>query len=288
MLVFSTGPVMVAATSVSGPVFSFWRLWCGVVLLSIGTAVHIRISGKRPTRIGLRWAVASGVAFGLHQLLFMTALKETSVVDVTLMNTLAPIFVAILAVPMFGERPGVEFRLWSLLAIGGAAAVALLDSSGPDGHPLGMTLAAGNVIFFSFYFVGSKQARDHIDTVPFLFTVVLTAAIVVSTFVVATGEAVGDITRSDFLAVLAVAALPGIVGHFSVTWPLRWVPANIPPVLMLTIPVFSGLMAWVLLGQPVAFGVIAAGALTLAGVAGAVLSGRDLVAVASLELAEES
>ena len=35
VVLFSTGPVMVAGASTSGPIFSFWRLWIGVVVLAI-------------------------------------------------------------------------------------------------------------------------------------------------------------------------------------------------------------------------------------------------------------
>jgi drug/metabolite transporter (DMT)-like permease len=78
------------------------------------------------------------------------------------------------------------------------------------------------------------------------------------------------------------------LGHFSVTWPLRSVPANIPPVLMLLIPAVSGFLAWALLGEGVDPLTALAGVVTVVGVAGAVLSGRDLIAAESLRLAEES
>lgn len=287
VVLFSTGPVIVAGTTVSGTVFSFWRLWIGAVVLALVTTVHTRLTRRRPSRRGLGLAAAAGAAFGLHQLFFMSALKETSVVDVTLMNTIAPIIVAVLAVPLFGERPGPAFRLWSLAAIAGAAAVVLIGSSGPEGEPLGMAFAAANIVFYAFYFVWSKQSRDHIDTVPFLFVCAIVSAVLVTAFVGIAGTAVGDVDRNDLLAAAAVALVPGIVGHFSVTWPLRSVPANIPPVLMLLIPVLSGLLAWVFLGEQVDGATMVAGAVTLVGVAGAVLSGRDLVAAEALELAEE-
>lgn len=288
VVMFSTGPVIVAGTSMSGVTFSFWRLWIGVALLAVLATVHVWLTGARPTRRGLAVSAAAGAAFGLHQLFFMSALKQTSVVDVTLMNTLAPIIVAVLAVPLFGERPGATFRLWSLTAIAGAAAVVVVGSSGPEGEPVGMLLAASNVVFYAFYFVWSKQSRDHIDTVPFLFVAVVVAALVVTGFVLVAGTPVGDVGGDDLLAVAAVAIFPGLVGHFSVTWPLRSVPANIPPVLMLLIPVLSGLLAWVFLGEVVDGATLLAGAVTLVGVAGAVLSGRDLVAVEALDLAEEA
>lgn len=288
VVLFSTGPVMVGAASVSGPVFSFWRLWIGVATLAVATLVHGRVVDRWPSREGWRRALVCGALFGTHQLAFMTALRLTSVVDVTLMNTLAPVVVAVLAVPMFGERPGPSFRLWSAVAIAGAALVALAGASGPEGDALGMALAALNVLGYSVYFVWSKQARDHIDTVPFLFGASVAAAVTVSAFVVVTGEPVGMIGLHDLLLCAAVALFPGALGHFSVTWSLRWVPANLPPVLMLAIPVLSGAMAWVLLGQTVTAVQVMAGALTIAGVAGAVRSAPDPMPAEALATAEET
>ena len=285
---FSTGPVMVAGANTSGPVFSFWRLWIGVVLLGTATVVYCRSRDRWPTLEGWRWAAICGLAFGFHQLTFMTALRLTSVVDVTLMNTIAPIMVGVLAVPLFGERPGLRFRLWSVVAIAGTAIVVLAGSSGPNGDPFGMLLAALNVVGYSFYFVWSKLARDKIDTVPFLFGTVLFAALSVSAFGVLAGEPLGSISAHDLLLCFLVALLPGFLGHFSVTWSLKWVPANVPPVIMLGIPVLSGIMAWAFLGQGVHPAQVLGGAITVAGVAGALRSSSSLVPAESLVTAEET
>jgi drug/metabolite transporter (DMT)-like permease len=288
-IVFSTGPVMVAAASAPGTVFSFWRLWIGAAVMALLATAHWRRTGIVLSRAGARWVVAAGVAFGLHQLLFMVALRTTSVVDVTLMNTLAPVVVAVLAVPMFGERPGVAFRLWSLVAIAGGVVVAVVGSSGPQGQPVGMVLAAGNVVFYSLFFVWSKQARNEVETITFLAGMTIVAAIVVGAYALVSGAPVTGIDLHDLALCAGVALLPGLVGHFSVTWSLKWVPANIPPVIMLSIPVISGVLAWILLGQGTTAAKVGGGLVTLVGVAGAVRSaGRDSTAAQALELAEES
>ncbi|MEZ5142594.1 MAG: DMT family transporter [Acidimicrobiales bacterium] len=288
-IMFSTGPVMVAASTVSGPVFSFWRLWVGVPVLAVAAWFQMRRTGHRPDRAGWFGAVGAGTAFAVHQLLFMTALKATSVVDVTLMNTLAPVVVAVLAVPLFGERPGMSFRLWSLVAMAGAAMVAVAGSAGPQGNPAGMALAAGNVVFYAIYFVWSKQLRGAIDTWPFLCTALTTAAVVVSAFVLVAREPVGDISTHDLLLCLAVAVLPGALGHFAVTWSLAWVPANVPPVILLSMPVLSGLLAWVVLGQTTTAGKVLGGAITLVGVLGALRApGATVTVEEALDLAEEA
>lgn len=289
-VLFSTGPVMISAASVSGPVFLFWRLWIGTCLLATITVIRQRHTRARPSAMGVWLTVFAGAAFALHQLTLVIALRATSVVDVTLMNTLAPIVVALLAVPMFGERPGASFRAWSVVAIAGAALVALAGSSGPSGNPGGMALAASNVVFYSFFFVGSKKARAYIDVISFLFGVTVISTLLVSVYVHVVNDAVGDISIHDLLLCFAVAAFPGLIGHFSVTWSLKWVPANIPPVIMLSIPVLSGAMAYLFLGQGATWAKVIGGAITLVGVAGAINSpaARDLTAVEALDLAEEA
>lgn len=279
VLLFSTGPVIVAGASASGPVLSFWRLWIGSLFLGVLTLWQIRTTGRRPDRIGWSWAARCGVAFGIHQLFFMIAIKATSVVDVTLMQVLQPIFVGGLAAVAFGERPGARFRLWSLVAIGGAAIVVLAGASGPKGNPAGIAMAAANVAFFAVYFVWSKQARDHIDTVPFLFGVIASAGVVVTAFVLVVRSPVGAIDRGSLVSAAFLAVVPGGLGHFVTTWPLRRVAANVPPVMQLALPFLAGFMAWVFLGQRITLLHVVGGAVTIAGVVGSLRSpsGRSLM-----------
>lgn len=277
---YATGPVFVAGSSVSGPVFSFWRLWFGVAVFGALALAHRRATGRRPSRRAWVWAAVTGAIFGVDQLLFMTAVKETSVVDVLLVGTLGPLITAIAAVPMFGERTGRAFRVWTLVAIAGSAVVLLAGSTGPEGRPLGMLLAVLDVFAFTAFFMFSKVGRDHGDTVPFLFGVMCVATVVVSSYVVLTGGAVRSATGDDLLLALATAVIPGTFGHFVSTWPLKWVPANVPPVMRLSIPFLSGFMAWLFLGQGIEAGHVVGGAVTVGGVAGALLSpaGRRLIA----------
>ena len=99
VVLYATGPVMLQASSLSGPVFSFWRLWTGVAVLGAAVGVQ-RLRGMAwPARRQWRVAVLAGVAFGMHQLLFFSAIRITTVVDVSLMNALAPVVTACGATP---------------------------------------------------------------------------------------------------------------------------------------------------------------------------------------------
>ena len=280
VVVFSTAPVLVAASSTTGPVLSFWRLWIGAALLAALTLCRARARARagvvggaaRTGAPGWWWMVAAGLAFGVHQVFFMTAIKATSVVDVTLVQVLQPFIVGALAVVMFAERPGLSFRAWSLVAMAGAVLVVLAGTTGPQGDPVGMSIALGSTFFFALYFVASKRAMSHVDAVRFLCGVAVVAGLAVSAYVLLAGEPVSGIGRSDLLLAGLIAVVPGTLGHFLSTHPLARVPANVPPVMQLAMPWIAGGLAWLLLGQTVSWLHLGGGLLTVAGVLGA-LSG---------------
>ncbi len=272
VFLYGIGPLFAKASHAVGPVFVFWRLWFGVLAFGIAALVHNRMTGRLPNRRAIGWAARGGVAFGVHQLLFIIAIKATTVVDVMLVGTLSPIVVGILAVPMFGERPGARFRLWSVVAMAGAAVVAVAGSTGPNGNPVGMGIALLNVFTFSAFFVISEKGRNHIDVIPFLFGTMVMASVTVSVWALIAGEPVSSISSRDLWLAFALAFGPGFVGHFVMTWPLKWVPANVPPVMRLAVPLIAGLGAWVVLGETVGWAHFAGGFVVLAGVLGAVRS----------------
>lgn len=282
---YATGPVLVQASSVSGPVFVFWRLWLGVGVLGLSTVVWFLAGGRVPNARAWKWSLLAGLSFGTHQILFTTAIKATSVTTVALIGTISPILVAVAAVPLFGERMGLRFRLWTLLAMGGAAVVVTGASTGPQGDIAGTVMAILNVGFFGGFFLISKLGREEIPVVPFLFGVMLTAALAVSAYDLASGTSVSGMARNDYLFALAIAIGPGALGHFVMTWPLRYVAANVPPVIRLSQPVISGALAWFFLREAIGPTHLLGGALTLAGVAGAMLSpsGRTLPGTAVAE-----
>lgn len=280
VVLYSTGPVFVQASSVSGAVFSFWRLWMGVVVFGVAVLAQ-RARVRAPIAPGAwRWPLMAGLAFGSHQLALFTAVKLTTVADVTLIGAISPIVTGLLAIPVFTERPGRRFRLWAVVAMAGSAVVVVGGATGPAGDPLGMGLALANVVLFAVFFLVSKASREHLGTLPFLGGTLTVAAVLVSLYVAVVGEAVSTAGGTDLVFAAIVAAGPGFVGHVVMTWPLQWVPANVPPVMRLAQPVLAGVWAWVFLGETVGWSHVAGGAIVVAGVAGAVLSrdGRDLVA----------
>lgn len=277
---YATGPVLARSSDTTGILLSFWRLWFGVAAFSVALLAH-RMSGRTFGSVrGIRLAMLAGAVFSVNQVAFFTAVKRTSVVDVSLLGTLSPILVALLAVPLFGERPGARFRWWSLVGIGGAVYIVLGSSSGPDGDLVGMLLGLLSTAAFACFFVISKLTREEMPVVSFLTFVMTTAAVCVTGYVTVLGFDPGSVESPDLWRALGMALVPGALGHIAMTWPLRHLPANVPPLFRLATPAVAGLFAWIFLGEGFTIVHVIGGAIIIAGLAGAILSqaGRDLVA----------
>ena len=281
VLLMSTGLISVQASDLAGVQFSFWRLWTGVVLLGAVAAVRAVWFGVRPPLSQLRWAVWPGLALGFSQPVFFTSMKLTSVTDVVLLSSLIPLIVSLIAIPLLGERPGNRFRAWTVLAVAGAALVVYGGSAGVEGNPAGMAMAVVSVVSWSLYLVLLKIARNHIeDTVLLLWSIFAISALGVTVYTAAAGWNIGPVTGRDLLLVVYTSLIPGGVGVFLMAWSFRWLPANIPPLVLRAEPVASSFLAWWLLSEPINLMHYLGGGVALAGVIGAILSpsGQRLMA----------
>ena len=281
---YSIGPVLVQVAIASAPVFAFWRGWLAAIAVVSGSATLRRVRLRWPK--GREWwaPLVAGLLNGASTMAFIQAVKLTSVASASLILLTNPVLIALWAIPLFGERPGIRFRLWTLVAVLGASVVVLGDSSGPDGDPLGVMLAVLSVILLSTQMVVTKVGRRTLDTVPLHIATTCSGAVFVTIFGLATGHDFGDMTRTDFLCVLGVVALPSTLSALLLTWSLRWLPANIPPLIHLPIPFFAGAIAWVFLGEVMTLSHLLGGGVTMVGVAAALLSrsGRRLLNAGSV------
>ena len=272
VVAFSTAPVFVQASSTSGPVFAFWRSWIGIVMTFAAVALAGRFDLALPR--GREWKIPAWAGFfnAVSTTTFMIAVKFTSVADISLLTMLNPVLIALWAVPLFGERPGMRFRLWTLVAILGSSAVILGGSTGPDGNPIGIALGVLSVVSYSLQFVTLKLARGTMDTMPLTIGYLLVSTLFVSLFCLATRQDIWNVTSADIVFVVGLVVVPGGLGAILLTWSLRWVPANVPPLMNLALPFLAGAMAWFLLGEAVTLVHIGGGAVTLVGVAAALMS----------------
>jgi drug/metabolite transporter (DMT)-like permease len=239
------GPLFVKGIDASAETIVFWR-----VLVAIPIAVLVaRLTGGRITFRLLRIAFPTAVCFALSIMTGFASFRETSIVNATLIPALQPALVIFAAVPLFGERRTRSEIGWAVVAFAGVA-VVVAGASGAHESLRGDLLAVGNLLVFTGYFLLAKRVRqDDVHAWALLAAVFIGTAVLVVPWAALTSHDLGAIHGPDWLLLLGLVLLPGMVGHGLMTWAHHYVDVSITSMLTLANPVVSIVGAWLLFSQ---------------------------------------
>ena len=282
VLLWGLSGVAIKATSVSGIVTAFYRTWFAIPLLWMTMLSPKLRSGL--DRNWLRASILGGVLFCVHQVLYFTSLKLTTVANVTIIGALQPVLVLLLAGRMFGESVTTASVLWSIVAFVGTALVVLGSSAAPTWSLLGDTIATINLFAFTAYFLASKRIRATVGAWEYVVGMTTVSGVGMLLVALATGQDLGSPRGIDWLLLLAIAIFPGSVGHALTNWAHAHVSAFVASMILLAVPVIATAGAHVFLAEPVSVLQVVGSAVVLAAVAMIVGSARR--SSVRLELAE--
>jgi drug/metabolite transporter (DMT)-like permease len=280
------GPLLVRGIDASAPTIVFWRLWMATPVM----VAAAYFSGGRVTLPLLKIVFIPGVIFGTSMIVGFTSYQTTSIANATLIGALQPALMLLIGPLLFGDRTGARQVLLAVIALGGISTVVLgaNQSSGASLH--GDVLALINLGLWTAYFVRVKQIRNRgVHSGALLAGVFCVAAVVVSPWVLLTSHDLGAIHGSDWLAIVAMVLVSGLVGHGLMTWAQRHLDITLASLLTLGSPVISAVGAWMVFGQRLS-GVQIAGALVvLVALSAIVLEARSnaVAAVAPLSISAE-
>jgi drug/metabolite transporter (DMT)-like permease len=279
VLTWGCSNVLIKATTTTGLVASFYRLWFAIPLLW-GLCLAIPSVRRRLGRQWLSGALLGGALFGLHQVLFFSSLKLTTVADVSLIGALQPPLVLVVAGRWFGERVSTRVLGFALVGVVGAALVVFGAQGAPGWSPVGDLIAVGNLFAFTAYFLASKHIRASSGTAEYLLGMTTVAGLVMLCVCLLTGQDLGSPHGSDWLLLLTLAVFPGTIGHFLTNWAHPHTSAFVVSIMFLAVPVLATAGAAVFLGEAV-------GPLQLVGGAVVLLSVTAVVAAAPRRAGEE-
>jgi len=238
------GGIFVALTFASGLVVAFYRLWLGAVVLTI----IVYALGKRLTWSTLRATWLGGLFLAGDMTMFYSAVRLTSIVDVSVIGAFQPALVLIVARPLFGERINRADVGWILLAMAGVSVAVI--GSGAAGHDrvLGDLLALGALLSFTAYWLVSKHARELHDALEYTAGVTLFAALGATPIVLLSSQSLGRVHVSDWIWIGLLVVVPGS-GHLVMNWAHRFVDASISSAISCLAPLVAAVVAIPILGQ---------------------------------------
>ncbi len=257
LLSFSFGPALSKRITTPPLVTVFYRMWIAIVLHWVVAS----IIKQRPDWALMRRTVLPGVMFGANIVMFFFALQHASVANVTLISSLQPVAVLVVAGPLFGERVTKWDVSWTVVALGGAVVAVLGSNSHHAGihtSTLGVVLSLGVLLTFTSYFLISKRVtriqsdKSTIHPITYMTGVLTTGAITITPVCLIAGHPrqLAHLTRSSVFAILLLILVTG-GGHLFMSWTHRYVPVSISTLALLVQPITAALVAWPINGQQV-------------------------------------
>jgi drug/metabolite transporter (DMT)-like permease len=264
--IWAWGTVLVKWSSLPGPTFAMFRLWAGVAV----SMIALLVTRKRLTWAAFRVCALGGVLFAADIGLHFSAVKLTNVADVALIGALSPVVIVIVSARRLHET--IAAKDWGFVAASfvGVVVVAVASSGSPSWSLAGDLLALLGIVTWNCYWFFSRSVRDSFDPIVYFACVMLAGAIVMTPFALLVDGAPASLSSGDLAAIVAVAVLPGFVGHTLVIWAHGHVESWRSAIITQSTPVISTILAWVWLGETIPPAAILGGAIVI-GSTGAVI-----------------
>jgi len=271
----STSAILVRYSAAPDGVKALYRvlfmtaLVAPVALRGRGRAALRSLSGR-----DLAVATAAGAALAVHFFTWFVSVELTTVAaSVTLVQT-QPVFVAVGAYLLLREPPDRVAVAGILLAVAGAAVMAVGESGPVTGDStVGNALAVVGAVMMAAYVLVGRDLRQRVPLFPYVTVVYAAATVVLFALVAVRGVRSGapvsylvGYPPREYLLFAAMAVGPGLFGHTVVNWALEHVESEVVSVSLLGEPVGSALLAVVLLSEVPSPATVLGGAVVLVGI----------------------
>jgi drug/metabolite transporter (DMT)-like permease len=283
-VVWATGTIIVKDSTLSGLRFAMFRLWAGVAVSLVALLV---------TRRRLRWSTfracaLGGVFFAGDIALHFTSVKLTSVADVALIGALAPVVIAIASAKLLGERIPRRDAVLVGVSFAGVVIVAVGSAGSPTWSLAGDLLAVLGIGTWVAYWFFSRRARHDVPSIEYFACVMIAGALVMTPTAIALEGVPPLPTAAEWVSVVAVAILPGFVGHTLVIWSHPRVESWLSALITQCTPIVAVILAWVVLGEEITPAVALGGTVVIVATAAVILeqARRQMRIHADVELDE--
>ena len=246
MLAVSSAAILIRLSEAPALAVAFWRCALGVVVLLPPALVR---KDRFPSGKTLYVGIASGVALGAHFGFWIVSLDYTSVAASVVLVCNSPVFVAILAYLVLGEKTSPVSFAGILVALAGTAVIAQ-DGSAGSAAIFGNVLALLGALTFTVYVLVGRSQRSMAEPVGVLpYSIVLYSAAALLPAALLAGDRLWGYTGETWFWLLAITIGPQILGHTVFNWALGYVEASVVSSAVLAEPVIASVLAWLVLDE---------------------------------------
>ena len=265
VLALSFSGIFIHWAAVPGVVISFYRMAIATLVLFPVVVWRLRTVGLLPARL-LIFPLIGGIFTALDHGTWSTAVSYTRIANATLLNNIAPIWVALFAAFIWRERLVSRFWLGLLLTMAGAGIVLGNDMIHQPHFTLGDGIAFFSSFFWAGYYLVTQRGRLFLDALIYIWLVDVVSAFSLGTVCLGIGVPLSGFSAQTWLVFIGAALVSQIGGHFLLAYALGHLPASVVSPTMISQPVLTSLLAIPLAGQALAAGQWLGGLTVLAGI----------------------
>jgi drug/metabolite transporter (DMT)-like permease len=266
LVAVSFGAILVRLAEAPSLVIATYRLLIASVIVAPVGLLRGRGELGTLSRADLSWAVISGVLLTLHFVFWIASLEYTTVASSVVFVSTSPIFVGVASHFLTQDRLSLAMSGGIALALLGGLVIGWNDLALGGVALKGDVLAIVGAVMVGGYFMAGRRLRPKVSLLSYVTIVYSVAALGALVLSGLTQQRLTGYPPQTWLMFFLLAAGPQIVGHSSLNWALRHLPAAAVGVVTLGEPVGSTVLAMLLLGEvPTPFK-LAGGGLILGGI----------------------
>ena len=264
VLAASTAAIFIKLCDAPALIIATYRMvFASLILLPY--ALHKK-TGRTWGRKEIGWLIVSGLFLSLHFAFWISSLKYTSVASSVVLVTTYPIFVGIGSRLFLKERMGLYLIIGIILSVLGSGLISYGDMAISREALMGDGLAFLGAITVSGYFLVGRRMRKSQDLLSYIFPVYSTAGFLLVIFSLFSQKNFFGYSWATYLFLFLLALIPQLIGHTTINWALKYLPASMVALTYLGEPVGSTILAYFILNEELTPWKVFGGILILAGI----------------------
>lgn len=264
VLAVSTAAIFIKLCDAPALIIATYRMvFASLILLPYAL---YKKTGRTWGRKEIGWLILSGFFLSLHFTFWIGSLKYTSVASSVVLVTTYPIFVGIGSRLFLKERMGLFLIFGIILSILGSGLISYGDMAISREALMGDGLALLGAITASGYFLVGRKMRKSQDLLSYIFPVYSTAGFLLVIFSLLSQKNFIGYSWTTYLFLFLLALIPQLIGHTTINWALKYLPASMVAITYLGEPVGSTILAYFVLNEALTPWKIFGGILILAGI----------------------
>jgi drug/metabolite transporter (DMT)-like permease len=251
VLGISVAAPLVRLSGADAVVVALWRLAFSLLLV----AAALFVSGQWREWRGLHssdalLSVVAGVALAAHFWSWNASVHLTTIAASVTLVCVQPAIVVAISVVYLKERPTRRQLLGIGIALGGALLITVpdlfrvgADGTGPPNPALGNALALLGALLAAIYYVLGRRVRRRLGIWSYAGIAYAACFLALALGALATGATVWPQPGHELLIFAGLALGPMLLGHTGMNWALRYRPAYVVNLTVLTEPFGASLIA---------------------------------------------